>query len=87
MAKNRRLPGVSDAEIEALQDKAREYADIRDQRQALTTQEVNLKGELLKLMKKHHKEEYEYEDVQVKLVHEEETVKVRIRKARTEEEE
>lgn len=87
MAKPRqeRLPGTGDAKLADLHRAALDYADIRDQRQALTSDEVELKGKLLDLMKKYKKEEYVYEDVSVRIVHEEETVKVRIKKAKEEE--
>jgi hypothetical protein len=84
MAKTERLPGMQDAKIESLQNKAIEYAEVRDSRQKLLAQEVELKGELLKLMKKHKKDEYDYEDVHIELVTEEETVKVKIKKQKAE---
>jgi hypothetical protein len=86
MAKERqqRLPGTGDAKLADLHQSALDYADIRDQRQVLTTSEVELKDKLLQLMHKYKKEEYVYEDVHIKLVHEEETVKVKIKKAKEE---
>ena len=76
----KRLPGLEDAKIEALQTAAVEYAKIRDKRQKLTTEEVELKGSLLKLMKKHKRDHYEFEGVSIDVITEEETVKVKIRK-------
>lgn len=87
MAKQARLPGTEDSKIQELHDAASEYADIRDQRQQLTTQEVDLKAKLLKAMKKHKKTEYDFDGVHIELVTEEETVKVRIKKASDDEEE
>lgn len=81
------LPGMEDRKIEALQDAALSYAKIRDKRQKLTLQEVELKTDLLKLMKKHKKTEYDYEDVHIEIVTEDEHVKVRIKKAKEDEEE
>jgi cell shape-determining protein MreC len=75
-----RLPGMEDAEIEELENLAKQYARIRDKRQALTTQEVDLKDLLLKAMKKNKKTEYSHGKVTIKIVAEEETVKVRIAK-------
>ena len=77
--RQKRLPGMQDAKIEALQQTALDYAEIRDQRQELTTQEVSLKDRLLKLMHKYKKENYVYQGVTVTLVHEDESVKVRIK--------
>ena len=84
MAKPRRLPGISDAKIEALQSAAMSYAEIRDQRQVLTTQESELKQKLLALMHKYKKDHYEYDGVVIDLIVEEETVKVKVSKHREE---
>lgn len=78
--KTSRLPGMEDPEIEELEDAAREYANIRDDRMKLTTAEVDTKGTLLVLMKKHKKETYNHDGVEVKITHEKENVKVRIKK-------
>jgi len=77
-----RIPGTEDAMIKELQVAAEEYAEKRDARQAMLADEVALKGELLALMKKHKKEHYEYQGVEVTLVHEEESVKVKIHKVK-----
>jgi hypothetical protein len=82
--KTGRLPGMEDPQIEELEDGAREYANIRDDRMKLTTAEVDAKAELLSLMKKHKKETYNHDGVEVKLVHEKESVKVRIKKDKDE---
>jgi hypothetical protein len=78
--KTTRLPGMEDAEIEALEDAAKEYANVRDDRMNLTREESSLKETLLELMKKHKKEVYRHDGVEVKIVHEEETVRVKILK-------
>jgi hypothetical protein len=80
MARQKDLPGMTDRKIKDLHEKAEEYADVRDQRQALTPKEVALKAELLSLMKKHKLDKYAYNGVEVERITEEETVKVRIRK-------
>lgn len=77
-----RLPGMEDAKLETLHQAALDYAQIRDERQALTSQEVELKGKLLDLMHAAKRETYSFENVVVTLVHEEETVKVKIKKAK-----
>jgi len=85
--RQKRLPGMADSKLEALHDAALSYAEIRDQRQALTKQEVELKGSLLTLMHKHKKDHYEYNGVTVDLVAEQETVKVRVKKAKVDDDE
>lgn len=85
--KQQRLPGTEDAKLSDLHKAALDYADIRDQRQALTSDEVELKGKLLDLMHKYKKKEYVYEDVHIRVVHEEENVKVKIKKAKEDSEE
>ena len=82
-----RLPGMKDSKLEALHNAALDYAEIRDKRQALTKEEVELKGQLLTLMHKHRKDHYEYNGVVVDLVTEEETVKVRVKKAKVDDDE
>jgi hypothetical protein len=86
MAKSKRLPGMSDAKIETLQDAAASYADIRDKRQVLTAEESTLKQSLITLMHKHHKDHYEFDGVVIDLVMEEETVKVKIKKHKEDDE-
>jgi hypothetical protein len=88
MAKERqtRLAGMQDAAIEGLEKAALEYAEIRDERQELTRSEVSLKEKLLKLMKKHSKTNYVHGGIEIRIVMEEETVKVRIKKPNVEDE-
>ena len=74
-----RLPGMADAKIQALHNAAMDYADIRDKRQLLTKQEVDLKEKLIGLMHAHKKEVYDYNGVHIELIVEEETVKVRVK--------
>ena len=78
--KQQRLPGTEDAKIDALEDAAEEYARIRDERVALSAEEVELKGKLLDLMKANKKENYVRDGIEIHIVHEEETVKVKIKK-------
>lgn len=81
------LPGMESRKIKALQDAALDYAEIRDQRQALTAQEVELKGKLIDLMHKYDKETYTYQGVTITLIHEEESVRVKVAKQKSEEDE
>lgn len=80
------LPGMSDRKLEDLSDTAYDYAKVRDKRMELSREEGELKSKLLTLMKRHRMKEYVYEDVEIRVVTEEETVKVRIRKAKEESE-
>lgn len=79
------LPTMSDRKIESLEDAALSYAEIRDARQQLTTQESELKQKLIALMHRLKKEVYDCGNVHIELVTEEETVKVRIKKVKAEE--
>ena len=74
------LPTMENRKIKALQDAAMDYANIRDQRVALSAQEVDLKQKLIDLMHKHEKETYTYQGVTITLVMEQENVKVKIAK-------
>ena len=84
-AKKLALPGMEDRAITDLHTAAESYADIRDQWQALTTNEVALKRTILTLMHKHKLTRYAYAGVEIILVPEEETVKVKIRRSVSEE--
>lgn len=88
MPKNKQsdLPGMEDRRIEDLHTKALKYVSIRDSRMELTEQESGLKQELLDLMKKHKKEKYVCEGVEIMCVHEEETVKVKVHRSKEEKE-
>lgn len=83
-AKQARLPGT-EGKITELQETAMEYAEKRDERQAIGKEEVDLKGKLLSLMKRHKLTEYKYGGVEISVIVEEETVKVRIKKESDEE--
>ena len=74
------LPGV-ERKIDELQSKAIEYAEIRDKRQSLLQKEVDMKNDLLQLMKKNKIEKYKYENVSIEIVHDDEHVRVRINKS------
>jgi hypothetical protein len=73
------LPGVGDTKIAAIENAALDYAEIRDKRQALSADESSLKKELLSLMHKSGKTEYKRNGISIKVVVEEETVKVRVK--------
>lgn len=75
-----RLPEMDDPKIEELESLAEGYAGVRDERMVLNTQEVDLKGRLLAAMKKYKKQTYHHNGIDIKVVVEEETVKVRVKK-------
>lgn len=73
------LPGLEDHAIKALDNAAAEYADIRDQRMALTNQEVDLKSRAMKLMKKYGKTTYKHNGVSIEIVPGDESIKVKVK--------
>jgi len=75
------LPGMENSRIQALDDVAADYADIRDQRMELSTREHDLKVKALKLMHKHGKTIYKHDGIEINVVPGEEDVKVRVKKA------
>jgi hypothetical protein len=82
--KQSRLPTMEDAKIEELEDLAGDYAAVRDKRQKLTLDEVELKQDLLDLMKANKKETYLHNGIEIRVVHEKENVKVKIKKDKDE---
>jgi hypothetical protein len=72
------LPGMEDRLLPDLEEGARAYAEIRDQRMALNKEEAELKANLLALMHKHGKEKYTHDGVEILIVTTDETVKVKI---------
>lgn len=81
-----RLSGMEDPKIEVLEDLALGYAEIRDQRMALSTQEIELKGKLLDLMKAQKREHYHHGNIKIDIVHEKENVKVKVKAGSDEDE-
>jgi hypothetical protein len=82
MAKTARtgeLPGMEDRAIADLEQMALDYADIRDRRQALNREEVDLKQKTMALMHKHHKTEYRRDGIEIRIVPGEEDVKVKVK--------
>ena len=84
--KQDRLPGTEDAAIQELEAAAEEYAETRDQRQALLVEEVEQKAAILALMTKYKREHYEHNGITIDLVPEDIKVKVKIKKAKEDEE-
>lgn len=63
-----------DQELEALADN---YADVRDDRMALTPKEVSAKADLLRAMKRKGRKVYKSANVEILIVESEENVKVK----------
>jgi len=72
------IPGIGDAKIAAIENAALDYAELRDKRQELTTQEVELKTNLITLLKKKGITEYKRNGISVILTVEKEKVTVRV---------
>ena len=72
------LLDVDDEPIAPLHTAATRYAALRDRRMALTKAESALKGEILALMTQHEQTHYACGGVDIRLVVEEATVKVRV---------
>jgi hypothetical protein len=83
--RDRALPGLEDDAIRELESLAGDYADIRDRRQALTTEEVACKQRVMALMHEHQKTVYKRNGIEIRLEPGEETVKVKIRATDAEE--
>jgi hypothetical protein len=80
--RQKKLPTMEDSAIQPLENAAHEYVEIRDERMGLAEREVTAKGVLLKLMKKHSKTHYHRNGLDITVVPEAETVKVRVKKAK-----
>lgn len=70
---------IPDRGIPVLDKLAQEYAEIRDERMALTTRETDLQTALLAEMHKHNKTEYKHGSVKAWVVPSEEKVKVKVK--------
>jgi len=77
--RSQRLPTMTDTGIKALDNIGARYADIRDQRQALTREEVSLKQHTKTLMHKHGKTSYVTEALEIHLAPGEENVTVKVK--------
>ncbi len=74
------LPGTEDSAIKPLEDAARAYARVRDERMELTAEEAKRKAALIPLMHKHQKTTYKRHGIEINLIPEAEDVKVKIAK-------
>lgn len=85
--RQQRLPEMEDSQIQVLDDKALQYAEVRDDRMSLSRREVELKSELLDLMKAQKRKTYKHGNIEIEIVHEQENIKVKVKSATSEEEE
>lgn len=74
------LPGMADRKIPDLHAAAEAYVEGRDERMAMTKQEVELKQTLIDKMHEHKRTSYKCDDIEIELKPEGETVKVKRRK-------
>jgi hypothetical protein len=74
------LPTMEDRRIPDLHSAAERYVEGRDERMAQTKLEVELKTKLIAKMHEHQKTTYLCDDIEIKLMPEGETVKVKRRK-------
>jgi hypothetical protein len=79
-----RLPGMEDPKIAEIERAIEDYASLREQRQALTAEEVPAKQKLLDLMHANKKTSYFYNGIKVEVIVEKEKVRVRIKKEQEE---
>lgn len=70
--------------IKEIENLAGCYVEARDRRQAMLADEVDLKEKLMASMKRHKLETYSFDGYMVEIVHEEETVKVKKKRAAVE---
>jgi hypothetical protein len=86
-AKQPRLPGMEDSAIQELEDKAREFASIRDERAELGKNLAVAETELLELMTKNGKDQYFHAGILIKRKPGSDKVNVRLNATKAGEEE
>lgn len=79
------LPGMEDRAIQALDDSALSYAEIRDARMKLSLEETEAKTMLLGLMHANKKSSYTHANIHIEIVPEGEKLKVKIKSEDVEE--
>ena len=75
------MPGTEDPVISEIEDLAESYAELRDKRIALLAQEIKIKDQLMQTMKATNKRHYHRDGIDVTIIAESETVKVKVKKA------
>ena len=71
---------MEDHHLLDLEEAALNYARVRDERMAMLKRELDLKDVLHQLMKRHQKTLYRVEEMEIKIVAKDETVKVKLLK-------
>ena len=59
--RQKKLPGMADVSIQEIDDAAAAFVDVRDNRMALTREEVEASEKLLEVMRKHKLTTYSYD--------------------------
>jgi hypothetical protein len=77
--RDRKLPGIDDGPIREIEQAAADYADVRDRRMELTSDETQRKQALLALMHKHRKTHYKRNGLEITLEAGQENVKVKMK--------
>lgn len=71
---------MEDSAIAPLEQVAARYAEIRDERQALTREESSLKQSAMSLMKQYGKTHYKRDGIEITVLHGEDDIKVKVAK-------
>lgn len=79
-SKPKQIDLIEDREFKDLSEAAMEYVLHRDERMEALKQEVELKGKVLGLMKKHGKKTYIHDNISIEIVPKEEKIKVQVKK-------
>lgn len=82
--KQKTLPTMEDSVIQPIESAAHAYVEARDERMDASEIESKRKQALLGLMKKHNKTHYKRNGLEIDVIVEAETVKVRQKKAKPE---
>lgn len=72
------LPGMEQREIADLEEKAHEYKKVLAKRQDLLNRKVELKADILGLMKKHGKKDYVRDGIEIHIIARDEVVRVKL---------
>jgi tryptophanyl-tRNA synthetase len=79
IARQKTLPTMKDRKIEALEDAALAYAEVRDERMELSKSEVDKKSDLMALMHQHKKKSYHRGNIHIDLIVEKEKIRVKVK--------
>jgi len=79
IARQKTLPGMADRKIQAIENRALSYVEVRDARMELSQQEVKEKKFLMELLHKHGIKKYKRGNIDIELVVEKEKIKVKVK--------